>query len=234
MLKVLLPARTTKIQKVSWSINIQENFEYVYRCGALPIMIQFYDTNQIDEIIDDFDVLMLTGGNDIHPEFYRQTNHACSSLEERQTDALDIYLAKAFAKKRKPILGVCRGMQILNIAFGGTLIQDIGTEIQTNIIHAQQKIKNFHEYRNKTIHEIKILKDSVLYPILGSSTSVNSYHHQCIDQLADSFIISAVSNDGVIEAIEKDSIIGVQWHPEMLLNDDKELGILKYLLKQLD
>ena len=122
-----------------------------------------------------------------------------------------------------PILGICRGIQILNVAAGGTLYQDISYSIQSPILHNQ------NSHLSDTCHPIKITLNTIIYNILGKKSIVNSAHHQAVKDLGNNFIISSISPDGIIESIEmqnKNFVVGVQWHPEMLaLKDDTMLNL---------
>ena len=122
-------------------------------------------------------------------------------------------------QQHKPILGICRGLQVLNVAFGGTLIQDIPN-------HSQKAD------RHVLTHEVKIVKDSQLASIFNESTQVNSLHHQVIDRLGDGLKAVAFSSEGYIEAIEADNILAVQWHPEALTHEPDQLKLFKSFIKQ--
>ena len=153
--------------------------------------------NNLEEIEKICDGLILTGSNiDINPIYYGEEDKK-EKIDEYKTDKKLIDL---FYKKNKPILGICGGMQSINVHFGGSLYQDI------------QK----HNLEN-TLHEIKIEKDSFLYKTYGTDKKeVNSFHHQAIKNVAQGFNVTAFSNDNTIEAIEKGNVIGVQWHPEKM------------------
>ena len=133
---------------------------------------------------------------------------------------------------KKPFLAICRGIQILNVACGGTLYQDF-SEVPNNTIQHYQKSAKY-EFRYDPIHQININSDSLLYNLFGEKLYVNSFHHQCINQLGDNLSISAIAPDNIIEAIELNNYtfgIGVQWHPEMMLiNNNKMLPLFSKLI----
>lgn len=190
--------------------------ESVVKAGAEPIIVPtLSDVNMLRSIMMDVDGLVLIGGVDFDPEYYNQK--AIEQLGEVDSvrDISDLTLIKIATDLNMPILGICRGEQGLNVALGGSLYQDIPTEIKTTIKH-QQKEKS-----TDTTHGINIVSDSKLAKILGTTTiKVNSFHHQSVKNVAPNFRAVAHSKDGVIEAIEgypHRNIMAVQWHPELLV-----------------
>jgi putative glutamine amidotransferase len=157
------------------------------------------------------DGLVIPGGDDVHPKQYHQENihsHPIDpSIEQLDLDAIEI-----MKKMNKPIFGICRGLQIINVAFGGTLYQDINSQKVDSLDHSFSA--NYKKPLNA--HKIIVAKNSILSNYLDEIIEVNSYHHQAIDKLAPNFKISAQSEDGLIEAIESERIIAVQWHPERM------------------
>ncbi len=166
------------------------------------LLIPVVSEKNLDEICNLCDGLILTGSrNDVHPKYYKE-----EPIEGKSYDGFDEYtlvkkIVKLFSLQGKPILGICAGIQELNVIFGGSL---------------NQLIPN-HNLTDKSKHKVKLDKNSFLYKVYDNDCiEVNSYHLQCIKDLAPGFNIIAVSEDGIIEGIEKDNIIGVQWHPEVL------------------
>ena len=147
-----------------------------------------------------FDGLLLSGGGDLSADLFGQKKHEKSSEPDIRRDTEEFSLIQAFCAKRKPILGICRGIQVLNVFFGGDLVQDIPNH-------------------NNNSHIIKLMPDSFLNKTYGNEITVNSYHHQAIGKLAYGFSALAYSKDGVIEAIMHDKlpILGIQWHPERMI-----------------
>lgn len=172
------------------------------------------------------DGLVLTGGPDVQPSLYGKPEELKRCTIEPERDTLDIALIKKANELKIPVLGICRGMQILNIAFGGSLIVDIPKDVGTGVLH-----KSISD--EKCYHKIKIKKGSGLNMISGDTIgNVNSYHHQAIDKLADCFKAVAFADDDLPEAIEwknpegKPFFIAVQWHPERMNFNDKLSGSL--------
>lgn len=174
---------------------------------VLPSSLSYYE-----DIAHQCDALLLLGGDDIHPSLYDQTLHYYTNLENQNIEKMDFSLISAFLKEKKPIIGICRGIQLLNVFFNGTLIQHI-TDYKTVINHEKQ------------IHKIVINHDSFFAKYFPLTLYVNSYHHQCIKQIGHTLSIAAISEDGFIEAIESDSILAVQWHPEIMDEKHKETFI---------
>ena len=176
------------------------------------IMVASISKNTLSFLTDNCDGLLLTGGVDIDPSYYHEDLHPKTKKELAFLEQLEFDLIKSFSLQNKPILGICRGIQTINVAFNGTLYQDIDQ-------HVQKEITGYH-------HLVRAKKNTLLEKYLGKKFMTNSFHHQAINKLADGFTISAISDDNVIEAIEKDNIIGIQWHPEKI-NDKIQQGIIK-------
>jgi len=159
--------------------------------------------------------LLVTGGEDVNPVIYGKGDELakCEAIDHYR-DTLEIALIKKAHDMKMPIFGICRGEQILNVAFGGTLFTDIPTDKGTKVIHRNESFDG-------SPHGINIEEDSEVYKILGVQRGiVNSHHHQAVDKIAPGFRVAATSVDGVVEAIEtiniseSSFIMGVQWHPE--------------------
>jgi putative glutamine amidotransferase len=172
--------------------------------------------------------LLLTGGEDVNPEYYGKLNELSKCEEiDNYRDSLELALIGRALLVRMPVFGICRGEQILNVALGGTLLTDIPSDIGKQVAH------RCPPGSPDCMHSVKIDKQSDLFQITGLENGVvNSYHHQAVDMIAPGMKISAMSDNGVAEAIERESplgksfIMGVQWHPEAL---DKNPGLSKPL-----
>lgn len=179
-------------------INYAEALEF---CGGTPVFSQ--DLFQAQ----DCGGLLLPGGGDVDPSRYGQEIDGSANID-RVLDQQEIELIQQFSAAGKPILGICRGLQILNVAFGGDLIQDIETA----------PAHKWEETTGDKVHMVSAAKDSFLYPLYGGNFSVNSAHHQAVKTVAAGFSIAATAADGVVEALEnrKKNIYAVQWHPERM------------------
>ncbi len=204
----------------------------IKRAGAVPFVLPAIeeDPEVIKAMVSNVDAIMLSGGHDVNPLLWGEEPHKDLSEISTQRDAFDYNLIKYAREQGKPILGICRGYQIMNVFFGGTLWQDI-SKIPEFYIKHNQKAKT-----SEVTHSVLIEKDSCLYPILGEKVLVNSYHHMAIKEPAPNFKVMAKAPDGVIEMIEdrrKNFMLGVQWHPEMLSEKDKAMQeIFNYFVNQ--
>ena len=188
--------------------------------GGLPIILPYTENEDtIDRFIETCDGFLFTGGADIAPERYGETPKPTCGKPQKYRDELDF---KAFYKaldSGKPILAICRGLQLVNAALGGTLYQDIPTEYETNMLHRQT------ESVNEPSHTVNVIPDTPLSAIaVGKSMMANSFHHQAVKKLADGCRIMATANDGIIEAIyheEARYLRAYQWHPERLCHTDE-------------
>ena len=194
----------------------------VVRAGGVPFVMPICkDENIIKKMIGNVDGVIMTGGVDIHPfRFNEEPNPKIGEISKERDD-FDFLIMKHAFEKNKPIFGICRGIQLINVFFGGTLIQDINSQKNTNILHSQTAP------RDVATHKIKIKKDSVIFDIFGKSAEVNSFHHQAVGKLSKDFKITSAANDGIIESIEykkKDRfILGVQWHPECMTEKEEKM-----------
>ena len=170
-----------------------------------------------DTALQQIDGLLLTGGGDIDPALYGEEQHATVKVAEPGRDAFELEIARRALEGQVPLLAICRGAQVLNVADGGTLVQDIPSAVESRLRHAVD------ERPDCMAHAITIDEGSRLAQVLGpgihaaGSCHVNSRHHQSVSRVGSHLTVSARSEDGVVEAIEHPSApfcIGVQWHPE--------------------
>ncbi len=183
------------------------------------------DKANCKQIVSMLDGLLAPGGGDIDPAFYGEGKRKECGNVCRVEDEYDMALIQEAVKQGKPVLGICRGMQVVNALYGGTLYQDIPTQYPTNIVHAriEKDVERFHT--------VNIEPESYLAKVLGetSDVKVNSSHHQAVKDVAKGFRVAAKAPDGIIEAIENAdaSILCVQWHPERL----QDMEIYRKLMK---
>lgn len=189
--------------------------EYVRMYGGEPECLEpTEDPETIREMVKAYDGFLITGGQDVDPSCYGAEREPLCEESTELRDTFEILLARECMRTGKPVFGICRGLQLLNVAYGGTLIQDIPTSIETEIVHSQ---------KNRTVkyaHAVRTVPGTVYAGILGGEPfMVNSFHHQCVKDLAPGFAASILSPDGIIEGIECVSypqIKAVQWHPERM------------------
>ena len=180
--------------------------------GGVPILLPIVPIDDIETQLQMIDGLIIIGGCDVNPLLYRQNPLPLLGETDYPRDCYEIALIQKASEKKMPMLGICRGIQVINVAFGGTLFQDLSYAPQNVFLHAQKERK---EYGSHLIH----IKDySFLYDIFQEEAIVNSYHHQAIDQLGEGLQVVAYSDDQIIEAIEHEflPVWGVQFHPESM------------------
>ena len=200
------------------SLSIQKNYiDFIRAHGGAPIMLlpQASDAALV-QVLDGIDGVIIPGGDDIDPALYGQRRVSFKDAPKPDRDAFEPRLVRMCAERDIPYLGICRGLQIANVAFGGTLCQDIGAEpgaAQARIDHWQ------NEPFSAPSHKVSAQPGTLLADILGlTEIAVNSIHHQAIDSVASCLAVNAVSEDGVVEALSRPAssfFLGVQWHPEM-------------------
>ena len=207
-LSASLDGVTVKIQR--------ENIRAIEISGGIPVIIPYYEQEEsILTLVDSLDGLLLTGGGDIDPHLFGEEPIPSLDSITPDRDWLESILIKRFMQDKKPILGICRGCQILNVVAGGGMYQDIYSQYTADLLQHTQQAPRDH-----ASHWVTIEKGTLLSQIVGEEkVRVNSFHHQAVHPLAPDFILSAKSADGIIEAFESTLhpfVVGVQWHPEDL------------------
>ncbi|HEY4321068.1 MAG TPA: gamma-glutamyl-gamma-aminobutyrate hydrolase family protein [Gemmatimonadales bacterium] len=188
----------------------------VLAAGGLPIlMLPELSREETIELFTDCDGLLLTGGEDIDPAHYGAERHRRLGDIDARRDVNEIAMVAEAQARELPILGICRGIQLCNVALGGTLYQDLPDQRPSDVNHDSPAA------RDVRCHRVDLTAGSTLAEILGTeSLDANSFHHQAIDRLAPGLVATAVAPDGVIEGVEsadrKQWIVAVQWHPEEL------------------
>lgn len=184
--------------------------EALRRAGAIPVVIPPQPENAA-ELVHELDGLLLAGGYDCDPSVYGDQVHPTAELMDARRQANDLSLAKSARDSGIPTLGICLGLQVMNVAAGGTLVQDINSEVDTEIEHAS-------EPEDRARHDVLIEEGTRLAGMLADrELNVNSSHHQAIRDVGDGLRVTAHAPDGVIEGLEDPKhpfYVGVQWHPE--------------------
>ena len=189
--------------------------------GAAPVLLPLaLGADTLRSLFDRIDGLFLAGGGDLNPACYQVEKSVKTEGIDDLRDDTELLLTRWALDEDKPLLGVCRGVQTLNVAAGGTLLQDIHEQLPDAMRH-----QYFPEFpRNYVAHDVSTIEGTRLAELLGSATRVNSFHHQALAEVAQGFRVSALAPDGVIEAIEgagNQFAIGVQWHPESLIDTNQ-------------
>lgn len=187
--------------------------------GAIPVMLPLTsDESILAPLAHKCSGFLLTGGQDVSPELYgEQRLDTCGALC-KERDEMEKYILQQAILQDKPVLGICRGIQFLNVYLGGTLYQDLPTEYSSHIQH------HMEPPYDREAHTVTILENTRLSQIIGAGRiGVNSYHHQAVKTLGKGLVCEVVSEDGLIEAVAmegKKFIVGVQWHPEFFFKKD--------------
>ena len=193
--------------------------------GASYISVTPNKENNYTHIVSMCDGLLVSGGGDIDASYYNEENHEKADLINTTLDAMDMALIDAFYKANKPILGICRGFQALNVYFKGCLYQDLPSQYTSNINHRQS------EAREIGTHTITLCEDC----FLGSKNTVhavNTFHHQAVKTIGENLKIVAYSTeDNIVEAFEYKNIYATQWHPECMIHDAFHADIFKKFIQ---
>lgn len=201
--------------------------EAIYDAGGVPVILPILQCEAfIDELIDRIDGLLLTGGDDIHPHLYHEMKEKVCGRVCEQLDAFEWLIVQKVMEKKKPILGICRGFQFINVYFNGTLIQDIETYDSKPRSFSHRQEPPYDE----PAHDVRLVSGGMLEKWLGvSQLAVNSRHHQGIKRLGEGLVAEAIAPDGLIEAIRHPKypfVVAVQWHPELRYKKDPSESLL--------
>lgn len=181
--------------------------------GGVPLILPLTTRKEtLTPFLTDCDGFLFTGGQDIDPSLYNEEKREECGNQCQARDEMESYLMREVIARDKPLLAICRGVQLLNVLYGGTLYQDLSSEYATAIVHQMTPPYD------KIQHEVDLIENSLLHRILGQAKlGVNSYHHQAIKNLGEGLESTAVSTDGLVEGITLPTakfVLGVQWHPE--------------------
>lgn len=203
----------------------------VINSGGVPVILPFNENYEATvEMVKLVDGVIFSGGHDVDPIHYGEEPLQKLGITSPERDDFDMAIYKEAIRLKKPILGICRGFQIINVINGGTLYQDLSYADFVKINHDQRDIPD------RLTHSIKVENDKFLKNVKDGKYRVNSFHHQILKEVAPGFEISATTEDGVVEGIQKitddEFIVGFQWHPEMLsASDDNAKYIFDEFIK---
>jgi len=196
--------------------------EAVFHAGGVPVLLPLIPEKDFArELMKDLDGVILSGSNsDVDPHLYGEEPHPRIGTIMSRRDQTDLYLIEEVFRRQKPLLAICFGIQILNVFLGGTLWQDIDSQVKGAVKHSQSSLEDYKS------HGIKVRMKSLLYELAQQKElRVNSYHHQAIHKVAVSLRPVAQAPDGVVESVElrnaKHFVLGVQWHPEIGWENDE-------------
>ncbi len=192
----------------------------VARSGGVPVILPpLSDTSGAASAVDALDGLLFTGGHDIDPNYYGEERHSSIGKISAERDVSEFLLMKEAAAADKPVFCICRGFQLLNVFFGGTLYQDLPSQYATGIRHNQEKPYD------EPVHAVSVTGESPLFRIAEAGEfRVNSRHHQAVKEVGEGLSVMAVSEDGLVEAAFAPGysfLMGIQWHPEHMFEKDE-------------
>ena len=192
--------------------------EGVAQAGGVPVVLPpVAENGGVARIVDSLDGLLLSGGSDLHPSYYGEEPIPELDVTIPERDAFEMALLERAMSRGIPIFGICRGLQVLNVALGGTLYQDLASQVGPDLVKHRQETPKW-----QPTHEVEFYSRTRTAEISGSGTvKVNSYHHQAVKDLSDDLIVSGCSSDGLVEAVEyrnlsEQWIVAVQWHAEAM------------------
>lgn len=209
---------TTRLSDGVSRVYLNEAYVQALRAvGLTPLILPPLDASELPDIVAGVQGVVLTGGEDVDPAEYGASRGAHTEPPHRRRDKMELALVTLARERTIPTLAICRGLQVVNVALGGSLVQDIPTEFETTVTHRAAE-------RDRRVHEVRVEGDSALARAIGARTiRVNSSHHQSLGRPGKGVRVTARASDGVIEGAEwQDNawwMLGVQWHPEDLVRD---------------
>lgn len=199
-------------------------------CGAVPLMLPTaLDLQSMREMYEQADGVLFAGGSDIDPAYFNEAPHAETYGIDAERDRAEVALTQWAMQDDKPAFSICRGIQVVNVALGGSLIQDIPTQWHSAVTleHRGHKVG---AARDQVLHEICVEPNCKLAAIIGAGdVGTNSFHHQAVGRVADGLVVTSRAADGIIESVEapnKRWFIGVQWHPEEMTESRPDMMAL--------
>lgn len=206
------PARDKSKQKLTIH---QDYMDALIRAGGTPVLLPLLsDEQRLNVLLSRLDGLLLSGGVDVEPSRYGEGKTPFCGETDAERDETEFFLCREFIRRDVPVLAICRGVQVMNAALGGTLYQDIASQLPRALTHPRNDLPG------EKVHEMRVKKGTLLFSILQNDLiGVNSRHHQAVKEIAPGLTANAAAPDGLIEGLEmpgKRFVLGVQWHPETL------------------
>jgi putative glutamine amidotransferase len=203
----------TAMSGLRFDLHFSDYPRSVAVAGGLPV--ELTRDADVDAMVDRLDGLILSGGADLDPALYGQEAQADLGLVESERDEWEFALFAAARERELPILAICRGFQLVNVAFGGSLVQHV--ELDDGAGHPQWEVDG-----HTATHEVHVEPNTVAASLFSSTWAVNSLHHQIVERVGDGLTVSAMATDGVVEGLEtpEGDLLAVQWHPELLAAPD--------------
>ncbi len=216
--RIVAVTATTELLRGEPRVRLNQAYtDALASVGLIPLVVPPLAPARAGDLLDRVDGLLLSGGEDVAPRRYDASAHPAIQGVHDERDAWEIALARAAREHGTPTFAICRGLQVLNVALGGTLVQDIPSQVQGALSHAEDA------RRHERLHDVEVEPDSTLAAIAGATRfSVNTLHHQSLDRIAPGLRVTARADDGVVEAAEWAGddwwMLGAQWHPEELMD----------------
>ena len=207
--------------------NTNAYHEILDKLGAIPVLLPPVSLEKVEPLLAQLDGVLFTGGEDIDPQRYGMERHATVTIVDTIRDEFELMLLSRARELDMPLLGVCRGCQLINVGFGGTLLQHV----------EGHRAHNDPEVLTRLVEKVVVQSGSRLASILGrDSIAINSIHHQAIQLLGDGLHVAALAEDGTIEAIEMACcdqwVVGVQWHPELIPSEQSSQAIFSAFISE--
>lgn len=206
--------------------------EGIRKAGGIPVYLPYTDdAEEIETLLDRVDGVLLTGGKDMDPVHFKEERHPTCERILPDRSSSELLLTRSAVKRKTPILGICLGLQTLNVAMGGSLYQDIPTMQPSDVRHRQTE-----QERHSVAHPVDVVAGSLLQKVFGGASrlNVNSIHHQAAKAIGDGLVVSARAEDGIVEGLEHPGLpfcLSVQWHPEDLKQGESNQVLFDNLLE---
>jgi len=214
------------LHEQDWIMLARDYTTAVEKAGGVPLLIPVVENvDTLERVLDLVDALLFTGGNDVDPYWYGENPRPGLGALNPDRDRCEMWLMRNALSRDLPVLGICRGLQVLNVAAGGTLYQDLKTERPAGINHTVLEAPKWH-----TAHRVTIEEGTTLFSVYNTRyLRVNSLNHQAVKSLGEGLRVAASADDGLTEAVEASNgrfVVGVQWHPEMMIEKEPTAALL--------